>query len=227
MGRSKKLEGTRIGKLSIIEYIGWIKKKSWYKCVCDCGNVFNRRADILIEGVDRCKSDCPIGNKPRADKGTRRKPDAWKLYSCDICGEEYERLECTAAKKHNFCSKDCRRKGIKFWMNGELNHSYIENREDLSDIRQSIEGKSWILKVFKRDDYRCTVCKEHGKIQAHHLKSFTRFPEFRFDLNNGATMCEECHKEFHSLYGIRKFTSDDYYEFKKEMEVEDELLGTK
>ena len=38
-------------------------------------------------------------------------------------------------------------------------------------------------------------CGQNGyKLEAHHLLSFVRFPQFRFDLWNGITLCINCHK---------------------------------
>lgn len=215
-----KLEGSKIGKLTIVDYLGFVKKRAWYKCVCDCGNVFNRRSDLLSKGVDRCTPDCILGNKPRVDKGSKRKPEAWGKYECPICNKKFNKLKCISGDKFVFCSIECKNKGIKLWTKGELNHAYIKDRNELKDVRQSIEGNQWRLSVFKRDDYKCTCCGEYGKIHAHHLKSFTRFPELRFDVDNGTTLCEDCHRLFHSEYGVRSFTSDDYYEFIKERGVE-------
>ena len=38
--------------------------------------------------------------------------------------------------------------------------------------------------------------KQHGnKLEADHIKSFSICPEGRLDINNGRTLCEECHKK--------------------------------
>jgi len=34
-----------------------------------------------------------------------------------------------------------------------------------------------------------------GDIQADHIRRFSEYPELRFDLNNGRTLCTECHKK--------------------------------
>ena len=67
-----------------------------------------------------------------------------------------------------------------------------------SKIRNSEEYKKWRLSVFARDEYTCVLCDASGSeryLNADHIKSFADFPELRFDVNNGRTLCEDCHKE--------------------------------
>lgn len=64
-------------------------------------------------------------------------------------------------------------------------------------IRNSTEMKLWRKAVFERDHYQCIWGgKEHGnKLQADHIKPFALFPELRFAIDNGRTLCFECHKK--------------------------------
>lgn len=60
--------------------------------------------------------------------------------------------------------------------------------------RESIEYKQWRLSVFERDGYMCQVCKKIGVyLEAHHIKSWANYPKLRFIVDNGITLCKECH----------------------------------
>jgi hypothetical protein len=62
-------------------------------------------------------------------------------------------------------------------------------------IRNSTEYKRWRKSVFERDNYTCQFCGVRGVIiQADHIKPFAYFPELRFELSNGRTLCVPCHK---------------------------------
>lgn len=69
--------------------------------------------------------------------------------------------------------------------------------------------KVWADSVKKRDKYRCQKpeCRSrNGIMHAHHIKNYADNPELRFDTDNGVTLCERCHTDFHSLYG-KKYTN--------------------
>jgi len=58
----------------------------------------------------------------------------------------------------------------------------------------SYEYKEWRMAVFLRDNFTCQFCGERGNYkEAHHIKSFAKHSELRFDLNNGVTLCKDCH----------------------------------
>ena len=62
-------------------------------------------------------------------------------------------------------------------------------------IRRSLEYRLWREAVFKRDNWTCVWCGQKGiKLNADHIKPFSAFPELRFALDNGRTLCVPCHK---------------------------------
>ncbi len=63
--------------------------------------------------------------------------------------------------------------------------------------------KAWRLAVYRRDVFTCQMpgCGRKGfsvKIQAHHIKRWAEFPELRFQLTNGITLCKRCHSNIES-----------------------------
>ncbi len=73
-----------------------------------------------------------------------------------------------------------------FWKGGVTKKNQI--------IRSSSEYKRWRLSVFERDKFTCVICKTKGSfLNADHIKPFALYPDLRFDINNGRTLCRECH----------------------------------
>lgn len=61
-------------------------------------------------------------------------------------------------------------------------------------IRMSYQYIAWRTAVFTRDDYTCQACGQHGgRLQADHELPFALFPDLRFEVLNGRTLCVPCH----------------------------------
>ena len=83
---------------------------------------------------------------------------------------------------------------------------------------RQLEQKKWAKQVFKRDNYTCQECgAKNGngktiKLEAHHKNSWWGHPELRSDLNNGVTLCKDCHKlTFKDSYGMQKKVVYNHY----------------
>lgn len=93
------------------------------------------------------------------------------------------------------------------WKGGvtPLNHS----------LRTSRQYKNWRTSIFEKDNYSCVLCgtrNGNGKsifLQADHIKPFSQFPELRFNLDNGRTLCLDCHKTTET-YGYKAVRRDAY-----------------
>ncbi len=55
---------------------------------------------------------------------------------------------------------------------------------------------------FQRDDYTCRCCQQRGgKLNAHHVWPFQRFPQWKYEIWNLVTLCKVCHDKFHNAAG--------------------------
>lgn len=76
----------------------------------------------------------------------------------------------------------------------------VENPQSATqEIRRGHEYTTWRTAVYERDNYTCQECNRRGNVllNAHHVKPWATYPELRFDVNNGMTLCVDCHKRVH------------------------------
>lgn len=89
------------------------------------------------------------------------------------------------------------RKGIPLMKNRGIGNPNW--RGGKSNERKKLMGqaeyKAWRLSVFKRDDYTCQICGQHGgKLQVDHIHPWATHLELRYDINNGRVLCIICHR---------------------------------
>ena len=99
------------------------------------------------------------------------------------------------------------------WKGG--NASTVRNGRELPEYRD------WRKEVFSRDLYTCKCCRkrngngEYINLHAHHIYNWKDNIDKRYDVNNGVTLCVKCHMKFHSIYGKKNNTKEQYDEFLK------------
>lgn len=92
----------------------------------------------------------------------------------------------------------------------------FDRKEDYLYVR-------WADAVKKRDHYCCQICGARGSLNSHHIRAWASYPDERYDVDNGVTLCSgsptSCHELFHSIYG--KGDNDDvqFDEFVKMYEI--------
>ena len=145
---------------------------------------------ILGEYIDSCTNidcECLIDGH----KWSPRPNDLSNGKSCPICGIR------------NNC--------------GENNPRWNPNLtdEEREKNRKTSEYLTWMKEVYERDNYTCQCCGSHksGTLNAHHKDGYHWCIERRLDVTNGVTLCEDCHKEFHHIYGYGNNTEEQFEEF--------------
>ena len=109
------------------------------------------------------------------------------------------RKKLSVSKMGHFVSNETKKK-IADSKRGQNSHFWKGGITPFSmKIRMSLEYRLWRTAVFERDNYTCIWCgakSGNGKrvvLNADHIKSFSQFPELRFAIDNGRTLCISCH----------------------------------
>ena len=187
-----------------IPYRGGARRFLSNRICLACGQVFRPRT----RDQRSCCFDCGrvVTGWANAGRFVKVKP------TCFVCGKP------TAKQSKRYCSSTCYRTtlvGRKHTDDAKERMSKIQQaiwepkrqpgkRAERKRIRMSREWAEWRTSVFKRDDYTCQWCgRRGGKLHPHHIQKFADYHELRFDVNNGMTLCIECHKTTEN-YGNRK-----------------------
>jgi len=109
--------------------------------------------------------------------------------NCLQCSKKFSVKKSLPNSK--FCSKHCwgkHRIGEKNsnWRGGITDSTTEERNRFNRELREII---------LTRDNYICQICQSEnsGNLQIDHIKSWAKYPELRFDINNCRTVCRPCH----------------------------------
>ena len=188
-----------------------------HKCI-DCGGKVSRRFALRCKICsNRLISKEHTGkNSPNYKHGKYCKSRAF----CLDCGIKIHRTNVRCSKcwfKHN---------------RGKNHVRWTGNTPIIKSIRNSRKFNQWKIKVFIRDNFICQECKQIGGIlHVHHVKYFAKlYAEFLkkydqfspiedkeilvrlaikwnpfWDINNGKTLCYDCHNIKHPNMNFCKF----------------------
>ena len=85
---------------------------------------------------------------------------------------------------------------------GKAHHAYKNGNYTAEKKRywSTSEYQQWRKAVYERDNYTCQRCGDNkgGNLNAHHIKPWADFPELRYVVSNGVTLCVKCHHIAHS-----------------------------
>lgn len=94
-------------------------------------------------------------------------------------------------------SETAKRLHAKGILRGTMKSGSDNPRWNGGTIKQG-KHREWQRKIFGRDDFTCQKCglqeKELGFMQADHIKMKSKYPELKYEISNGQTLCPNCHK---------------------------------
>lgn len=89
------------------------------------------------------------------------------------------------------------------------------HKSEIAKIRDSIEYKDFRKSIMVRDNHRCVLTGKKGHLTVHHIVGVSSDPSRILDPTNVIALHETVHTAFHSYFGNRKNTLEQFNEFKE------------
>lgn len=200
-------------------YVNNYEKLSY---ICSCGSLH----EMSFANISKNKK-CPNCHG-KTIWNLEKVKDVFKASNCLLLASEYinsstnMNYQCSCGNISNTTLSNflkgvrCFQCGIKK-LSGNNNYNYNEKltTEERRKLRECPEYRQWRKDVLLRDEC-CVLCGENNNLVAHHLQSYMKFPESRTIIENGITLCKECHINFHKQYGfVKGNTKEQFLEFKE------------
>ena len=172
-----------------------------------CGAVFNKKLgnsiDYYNDTAKYCSHECLVSSQRKYEE----------YVSCSFCSKKTKTWNTSRRRNKNFyCSRTCYSSSLKE-LTQEKSTRWEGGKTSLTiAIRTGHQYKDWRDSVFKRDNYMCQhCCQRGGRLEADHIitvsnivrafniKNITEAREnfFLWEISNGRTLCELCHRNRH------------------------------
>lgn len=165
----------------------------------------NRKNPIFVENnKNRCKVWAE-NNKDKIIKYKKDHKEEISIYEREY-RKQYDKRDYVIENHKNFMKLYNQLEHVKEkkseWMKTNWD-KYMKKYTSVFNMSKSQFMNAlygWSNSVKKRDRYTCQECGKPGNI-AHHLFPKSKYTQLSLDLENGYTLCEICHKEWHKLIG--------------------------
>ena len=238
MSKIIDLAGHRFDMLTVIQYHSKDKfGRARWLCRCDCGNESIAQSGNLRTGISKscgCKLHNP--SKHRRDYNGLNFGRLKVLYSERVKGKTYCFCECLCGNNirvwaghlpsghtqscgcyKNEVRKENQKK-ISLRLIGKFGIDSIRYDSSISEEerakRRPFSQKKWSKKILEIYNFTCLKCYAKGvKLEAHHLDGYRDNKEKRELISNGVCLCKNCHKDYHSIYGIKNTKEFDFHKW--------------
>jgi hypothetical protein len=121
-----------------------------------------------------------------------------KTHICERCLNQFYKVGHT--RNYRYCSNKCQGLAMRGSNHFAWRGGIAGDREKAMHRR---EYKLWRKAVYERDKFTCMNCGQRGgRLNADHIKPWALYPDLRYSIKNGKTLCIDCHRQT-STYGGR------------------------
>ena len=239
VGRAKDIRGQKFGRLTVVDRVDNNKSGTNWLCECECGNKdFFISANLVSGDTKSCGclrqeeyrdkalsyvgvkfNDLTVVKPTKEIKGNKRQ----YLLRCvcgtfcygDIANLNNGNKKSCGCLLTGFITKMNKEKDVRLekhprWITGLTD----KQRLDMYRMTNKDSINNWRNQVYQRDNHTCQLCNNRGgTLNAHHLNAWNAYPDERFDIDNGITLCTDCHTTFHKEYGYGNNTKEQFNEY--------------
>lgn len=203
-----------------------IQKITWLDFNSGCGCYYCGREKVAEA---KWKYTLEFWQEKFAERGYELLNDSYEGYKTMaryICNKHSDQIQTINFSNFHFFGQGCKYCYEENRPRGENHPLWKGTTPEYERIRKSKEYLAWKVAVFRRDKHTCQCCgsRAGNKLRAHHINSFVSYPELRFEVSNGITLCENCHENkipgsLHHTYGCHDVTEaqlNEYLAMRKE-----------
>lgn len=185
-----------------------VKNSKQYFCCSECKKLYNTKY------CTKCNKPIPKSRKYDLCSeclAEERHNEKYIKFNCAYCGKKSERLKAHTKGDILFCSHKCM----------GLYRRLDPNK--LADVSKDPKIVDWSKKVISKFNNTCIKCGKHFDkgLNAHHLNSKDWDKDNMYNVDNGVPLCNECHQDYHMLYGYGDNTEEQFLEWYNEYLDED------
>jgi hypothetical protein len=188
--------------------IGWanasLRRNPYNQRICPiCSKTFERRGNRKSSGKNPpcCSKVCKSESQKLTALGFThaRRPKEGIKRNCKVCHCEFQKPK---SQDSLYCSLKCRVSDPTVFdaISGGRHYNWKGGiTRGNQTLRKSRTARQWRKIVLLRDKSTCLMCGFTATryMRAHHVLPWAKYPQYRFLVGNGMTLCFWCHEYIH------------------------------
>jgi len=160
-----------------------------------CGETTEFYPSDAKRGRRFCSNECSRKHKSETLTGENHHNYDRETSTCKYCGDDFQHLP---SKERQYCNGSCRNKDRDYPTGPDSPNWKGGVTPEIKRIRNSEEYDEWREAVFSRDNYTCQECGSSNKfLNAHHITPMSEDLSNALEVDNGLTLCVDCHQDRH------------------------------